>query len=141
MKAGRKVNLIKKLKNRLGLFQPPHYSPQPDARVEIIRKKTKLRRNFLPTLTATLFLWLTVVFILNYVDPYTAYSLTVFLLFLFLALFFTFSVLTSSKRRGVLVSFGIILILIFRYFGLGNFINIFLIAGIMAVAELYFSKR
>jgi hypothetical protein len=139
MRAGRKQSFWAKLKNKLPR-KTNLYTLQAVQRKEIVKRKLKLRRNFLPTLLIIILLWFIVAFIINFVDPYASWALQAFLLSVFLALFFTFTIITSSKRRGFLISFGILLILIFSYFGLGSYFNIILIAGIMITTELFFNR-
>lgn len=112
-------------------------------RPKIIRrqKEVKLRKNFLSTFIITFLLWLGVAGIVYFIDPYKNGATILFFLVLFFALFFTFSIIFINSRRGFVTSTGITLFITLRYFGLGNILNFFLIAGICIATEIYFSKR
>jgi hypothetical protein len=105
------------------------------------QKEVKLRKNFLATFIITFLLWLGVAGIVYFINPYENGATILFFLVLFFALFFTFSIIFVNSRRGFVTSTGITLFITLRYFGLGNILNFFLIAGICTAIELYFSKR
>jgi len=105
------------------------------------KKEVLKRKNFLPTLMVTFFLWLTLGGIVYFLEPDTFGILPLFFVLTFFALLFTFSIIFSHTRRGFLTTLGLILFLILRYFGIGNLLNFFLIFGILITVEFYFSKR
>jgi uncharacterized membrane protein YbhN (UPF0104 family) len=105
------------------------------------KKEVLKRKNFLPTLIVTLFIWLALGGIIYFLEPDIFGVLPLFLVLFFFALLFTFSILFSNTRRGFLTSFGLTLFLILRYFGIGNLLNFFLIASILITTEFYFSRK
>jgi uncharacterized membrane protein len=105
------------------------------------KKETEMRKNFLPTLIVTIFLWILIAFLICFLDPTLAGAIFLFLFLSFLALFLTFTTLLANTRHGLLVSSAIITFLILRYLGLGNFLNLILIAGLALTVELFFLKK
>ena len=104
------------------------------------KKQIRRRKNFLPTLIVTLLLWSLTFSLVYFIDPETALAVPGFFVLIFLSLLFTFSTIFASSRRGFLISFGIILFLILRYFGVGNILNFLLISGLLITAEIYFRR-
>jgi len=105
------------------------------------KEQIRRRKNFLPTLIITFLLWMLTSGLVYFIDPETALALPGFFLLIFLSLLFTFSTIFASSRRGFLISFGITLFLILRYFGVGNVLNFLLISGLLVTAEIYFGRR
>jgi len=105
------------------------------------QKEVKLRKNFLPTFIITLLLWIGIAGVIYFVDPYSTGAIIIFSLVAFFALFFIFSIIFMSSRRGLLTAAGFVLFLILRYFGVGNWLNFLLIMGICLIIEIYFSKK
>jgi hypothetical protein len=105
------------------------------------KKEVLKRKNFLPTLIVTIFLWLTLGGIVYFLEPDTFGILPLFFILVFFSLLFTFSIIFSQTRRGFLTALGLTLFLILRYFGIGNVLNFLLIAGILITFEIYLSKR
>ncbi len=105
------------------------------------KKEVLKRKNFLPTLIVTLFLWLTLGGVVYFLEPDTFGLLPLFFVLAFFAFLFTFSIIFSQTRRGFLTALGLTLFLILRYFGIGNVLNFILIAGILVTIEFYFSRR
>jgi len=105
------------------------------------QKEVKLRKNFFVTLLITLLLWLGVVGVIYFLDPYRATNIIVFFAVVFFALFFTLSIIFISSRRGVTASCALIIFILLRYFGVGNIINFLLIAGIYITLEIYLSRK
>lgn len=64
-----------------------------------------------------------------------------FLLNLFLALFFTLSVLFVNNKQGLALSTGVIILLILRLYQIANFLNIFLLLAAIFLLELYLIKE
>lgn len=110
-------------------------------RKEKRKEKVRRRKNFLPTLIVTVFLWGITAFFVYFIDPYAFGAVPVLLLAVFLALLFTFSTLFANTRRGLLVAFALTLFLVLRLLGVGNIVNFLLIVGLATTAELYFSKN
>lgn len=104
------------------------------------QKIAKKRKNFLPTLIAIILLWAGAAFMIYFADPDKLLVVPLFFLIFFLALLFTFSTLFANSRRGFLTAFAITFFLLLKYFGVGNLINLLLLAGIIITAELYLSR-
>ncbi|KKU22573.1 MAG: hypothetical protein UX88_C0019G0003 [Candidatus Woesebacteria bacterium GW2011_GWC2_47_16] len=104
-------------------------------------KEVKLRKNLLPTLAVTLILWGLLAGLIFFVEPDSVPAIPIFFLLVFLAFLFSFSLLFAHTRRGLVAAGAAALFLILRYLGVGNVLNLFLIAGLAVTAELYFSKN
>ncbi len=105
------------------------------------KKIRSARKNFLPTLLVTLVLWGTIAGVVFFVSPEVSGAPFVLFLLLFLALLFTFSLALANSRRGFLAAITITTFLIFRYFGIGNLLNLLLLAGLALAIETYFHKN
>ncbi|MFZ5932470.1 MAG: hypothetical protein ACOYT7_00050 [Patescibacteria group bacterium] len=110
-------------------------------RREIRKKEAKLRKNFLPSLIVALLLFSGVALLVYFVEPDTLGALPLFFILVFLSLLFFFSLLFANTRRGLLLSSGLTLFLLLRYFGIGNILNLLLILGIAITIELYLLKN
>jgi hypothetical protein len=104
------------------------------------KKKTRLRKNFFPTLLVIVTLWSLLGLIIIFTSPYTVGSLILFFIILFAAVLFTFSLVFANTRRGFLIALGIIVFLILRYFGIGNILNLLLIVGALISVDFYLTK-
>lgn len=98
------------------------------------------RKNFFPTLLITVFLWLSLAAIIYFIEPDTFGILPLFFINIFFALLFTFSTIFGHSRRGFIAATCVTLFTLLRYFGIGNVINLLLIAGAGISIEIYFSK-
>ena len=99
------------------------------------------RRNFLPTLLFTILLWILLAGLIYFVDPNSFAAIPVFFVLLFTALLFTFSLLFTSTRRGLIVSIALSLYAVLAYLGVGNVLNLLLIVAIAVCVELYFKTK
>lgn len=110
-----------------------------------LRKKRadqiKKQRNFFPALILTIFLWFLVLTIIIFTDPKQNGMLEIFFASMYLSLLFTFSLIMGNTRRGVLIAFVITIFFILKYFGIGSFINLFLLIGSAAAFEFFFTKN
>ena len=107
-----------------------------------VRKLQKIKRkSFFPTLIITLIFWIICALIFFYADPEYGGAVTLFIVVIFLSLFFTASILLVNKRRGFLISLGISLMLLFRMWGVGNIVNMLLLAGMLIAFEIYSGKK
>jgi len=110
-------------------------------------KAGKRRKNFFVTLILILIFWAITGGVIGFIEPelikdlFIPNSYFLFFLPLFLALFFTLSVIFTNSRRGFLVSIGFIFFLIFRLHELGNLLNLFLIIGLIITFEYYFTQK
>ena len=103
--------------------------------------KARHRRNFLPTLIITLFLWSLVTSVVYFIEPENFGAIPLFFALVFFALLFTSSLIFGDKRRGLITSISLTLFLILRYFGIGNILNFLLLAGLAVTVELYLSRN
>ena len=109
-------------------------------RKNLRKKQIKLRKNSLPTLLITLFLWGLLFLLVFFVDPETFGIVLLFFLLFFLATFLTATIVFINKRRGVITALSLTFFLVLMYFGQGNVINLLLVLGITIASEVYFSK-
>jgi hypothetical protein len=102
---------------------------------------TKRRKNFFPTLVLAVLSWLGWFFVLLRIPPETTFSLFAFFFLLFVALFLTSALLLANSRRGLMAALFVILVLVFRYYQIGNLVNLILLLAIFVALELFFSKK
>jgi len=100
----------------------------------------KKRKSFLPSVVITVFLWLTLIFTILLVDPGQKGSLELFFGTLLFAGIFTFSLLLGNTRRGFLVSIALVFFLFLRYLGVGSFLNLALIIGVVILFEYAYTS-
>ena len=110
-------------------------------RKEKRQREIKLRKNFFVTLLFIIMLWIFVVVTIFLIDPSDFGAVPLFLFLLFLAIFFTSSAMIIHTRRGFLTASAITIFLILRVLGVGNVLNLLLLAGLTITLELYFSKN
>jgi hypothetical protein len=107
-----------------------------------LRKQQILKRkNFLPTLLVTVFLWISLVGLIYFVDPGVFGVIILFFVLIFFALLFTFSLIFANSRRGITIAIASIFFLFLTYLGIGNILNLILVFAIALCIELYFSLR
>lgn len=87
-----------------------------DLRNKILTK----RRNFLPSLIITIILWISVIAIVFTTDPKYSLNLFFFFILLGLSLLFTFAIIFSNKRLGIIFSLCITTFLILTHLNAGN---------------------
>jgi hypothetical protein len=104
-------------------------------------KKIRLGKNFLPSLILTILLWLGLFYVFFFVDPNEHGAIQIFFAVLTFTLTFTLSIAFANTRRGLIATGAIILFLVLRYLGVGNIVNLILIAGLAVTAELYLNSR
>jgi len=105
---------------------------------ELRKQQVLKRKNFLPTLLITIFLWLFLGSLIYFIDPDTFAAVPLFFVLIFSCLLFTFSLIFAGGRRGLIGSVSITLFLILAYFGIGNILNLLLMVAIAVCIELYF---
>lgn len=105
------------------------------------RKSLRRRKNYYPTLILIVFFWGLATALVYFVDPLTTGAIQLFFVIIFLATLLTLSILVANSTRGLIGSCVITIFLILRYFGVGNIINILLLAGIAIAADLYFTRH
>ena len=104
------------------------------------QKEVQLRKNFLPTLIVIFLLWLSLAYIIFFIDPAQTGAVNLLFLLLFFTLLFTLSTLFANTRRGFIVSASTVFFLSLAYFGVANILNFILIIAIVAIIEIYLMK-
>jgi hypothetical protein len=99
------------------------------------------RKNFLPALILNILLWMMLAVLIYFIDPDSFFAVPAFFILSFTCLLFTFSLLFGNTRRGLFAAVGLTIFLILRYLGIGNLLNLLLIAAIAICIEIYFSRR
>lgn len=106
-----------------------------------------MKKNFFVTFILIIIFWAVTAGIIGFIEPQLIKDLILpnsYLLFflpLFLALFFTLSVVFANTRRGFLSSLNIIFFLILRLHELGNLLNLFLLIGLTFALDYYFTEK
>ena len=104
------------------------------------------RKNYLIILILIFIFWLSFALMIFFVEPKIVENIPFknsylpFFLNLFLALFFTFAVIFTNSRRGLMAAANLILLLILRLNGLDNLLNLFFIIGLTLVLDRLFSS-
>ena len=96
------------------------------------------KKNFLPTLILSLVFWGSWIYLIGWLPPKNYFFIFNFYLLLFLAVFLSVSLILANSKMGGLTAFWLILILIFRYFKIGNSLNIGLLTLIFSLLIFYF---
>ena len=115
------------------------FNPENPKLVSNKKEWAKKRRNFLPTAAVSLVIltvWLVVFFL---VPPETHLAPLLFLALTFLQVLFITSLIFANTRRGLLTSLGAVSFLITKYYGVGNYLTLLLIIGILVTVEYYLS--
>lgn len=99
------------------------------------------QKNYLLSFLITLAFWLGTGFIFLTIPPKSLLIIGLFVILLFLALFFTLSLITASSKYGFLISIGLTLILILKKTGQATPLNLFLLLIIIIILNLLFKKR
>src|SRR4030043_1114288 len=99
------------------------------------------RKNFFPTLLLAILFWLGWLLVLFKVPPENLLSILGFFSLLFATLFLTSALLFANSRRGLITALFFVLVLIFRYYQIGNFLNLMILLAIFVSLELFFSKQ
>lgn len=106
-----------------------------------LRKKQNIKKKKpLLSLAVTTILWLSIACVIYFTDPGGFGTVILFILLVFLALLFTFSIISANTRRGLIISTATTGFLVLRYFDVGNVLNLILICGIAIAIDLYLSK-
>jgi len=102
--------------------------------------RIKKRKNFALTFLLAILFWLAFGWLVYFQAPANNLLIFSFYLLLFLAVFLTAALILANSRRGFLLATFIILTLIFRYYQIGNLLNILLLAAIILILEIYLAK-
>src|SRR3989344_5116627 len=108
-------------------------------------EKLSQKKKTFPLTILAIILWGACAFVILFIDPDAGGAVIFFLLLLFVSLYLTLSLVLSQfaqnfRRRSFLISFGATAFLALSVIGLGNWLNLFLLFGILATIEYYFSK-
>lgn len=103
-------------------------------------QKLNRQKNFSLSLAIILILWILLGSYIYLIDPETKGALLIFFILLTSTLIFTLSFIFINTRRGILVTVTIIIFLLFRYFGLGNTLNAFLLGALAVIVDQYTKK-
>jgi len=134
VKSKRKKHIRSKVK-------PPKKAKLSSKLKAIKRKKEKnKRKNFLPTLVVTIILWVVIGGLIYFADPHSFGVIPLFLVLVYVATMFTFSIIFAQTRRGIITASALTLFLILRYLGIGNVLNLLLILGLSLAIEYYFNR-
>ena len=120
------------------------FSREKDQPKQLIRRTLNFRqrrKNFFPTLLLAILFWLGWSLILFKVPPENLLSILGFFSLLFATLFLTSALLFANSRRGLITALFFVLVLIFRYYQIGNFLNLMILLAIFVSLELFFSKQ
>jgi len=104
----------------------------------------KRRKNYLPGLVLVIVLWGLLGVLIYWVEPELIKDIVIpglylpFFLLFFPASFLTLAVVLANSRRGLIVASALNLFLALRLFGLGNVLNLILLAGIAVAVDRYF---
>jgi hypothetical protein len=104
-------------------------------------QERKYRKNILPALLIGVIFWITTSFIFLFIDPNTTGAVFYLLASLFAALFFTCSIVLANVRRGLFVSLGFVVLLLFQYWKVGSVFNTLLVIIIFSLFEVYFQAN
>jgi len=107
---------------------------------ELRKQQVLKRKNFLPTLLITIFLWLFLGGLIYFIDPDTFAAVPLFFVLIFSCLLFTFSLVFADGRRGLVGSIAIAFFFILAYLGVGNILNLLLIVAIAVCIEIYWAR-
>jgi hypothetical protein len=107
---------------------------------KITAAKIKRRKNFLPALILALLFWGLLGWLVYSFPPANNLLISTFYLCLFLAVFLTSSLVFANSKLGSLVAFWLILFLVFRYFKIGNVLNLSLLTAIFFLLGIYLYK-
>lgn len=97
----------------------------------------KQRRNFLPAFVVTGIFWVLWGWLVFSFPPEAEFALFAFYLLLFAASFLTFALLFANSKLGFLTATFIIAILLFRYYQIGNILNLSLLGAIYLALFIY----
>ena len=110
---------------------------------KLLKPKKSRRKNFLVTFILIIVFWSTFAFLIFFIEPGQIKNLIIpgaylpFFINLFLAIFFTLSVVLNNSQRGLLISLGIIAFLILRLHDFGNLLNLILIIGLIVAIDFF----
>ena len=84
-----------------------------------MRKQYKLRK-----IIFTASWWIFLILIVYFTSPVSSLWQVLFLVCQFLAIFFSLSLINRKIKTNLLIAFYIVLVLVFRLFGIGSLLNL-----------------
>lgn len=105
------------------------------------------KKNIWPSVVITLILWVSLSLMIYFVQPNLVKNLLIpgiylpFMLNVFLAVFFTLSLILKNRRRSLLISLSLVIFLLLRVLELGNILNLVLLCAIIITLETTFTKK
>lgn len=119
--------------------------------VLMFEKKIKAvkKRHKIPLIDLALILisFLLLNFIIFFIEPESIKNLIlpnsylIFFLVLFTFIYFTAHFIFSNTRRSLLISIILVIFLLLRLHGLGNWLNLILLIGLGTTIDYYFTKK
>lgn len=103
--------------------------------------KNKRRKNFLPALLLAIVFWGFWGRLVYFFQPESFWLIICFYLLLFAAVFFTTALSFGNSNLGLLSAFWIIIFLNFRFFKIGNILNLSLLTIIFLLLGFYLFRR
>ena len=103
------------------------------------------RKNYWPSLVVTLVWWGLVMLIVLMIDPQVVADFPlpgtygVFIFFLFLAIWFTMSLVLVNTRRGLLIAIGVVILAYLKLWKVLSLFNFAILVGMVVAFEYYFS--
>jgi len=102
--------------------------------------KIKRRKNFLPALILALAFWGLWGWLVYSFPPLSNLLIAAFSLLLFLAVFLSGALIFANSKLGLITALWLILFLSFRYFKIGNLLNLSLLTIIFLLLGIYLFK-
>ena len=103
--------------------------------------RARYRKNLLPAILVTIIIWFLWTTVFLFVPPDSLVAIILFLLLSFIASLFTGALVLGRTRRGVLLGIGVLIYMGLSFYGVANYLNLILIAGVILTLEYYFSTR
>ncbi len=106
-----------------------------------LKSKIKRRKNFFPPLLLGIIFWGAWGWLVYAYPPDNNLLIFLFYFLLFLAAFFTLALVFANTKMGLLTAIWFIFILVFRYFKIGNVLNLSLLTIIFFLLLVHFSRK
>jgi len=106
-----------------------------------LKSKIKRRKNFLPPLLSAIIFWGVWGWFIYSYPPETNFLIFIFYILLFLAAFFTLALIFANSKMGLVTAIWFIFILVFRYFKIGNTLNVGLLTIIFFLLLIHFNRK
>jgi hypothetical protein len=103
--------------------------------------KNKRKKNFLPALILAIVFWGFWGWVVYSSVPESGLTIFLFYLLLFASVFFTTALAFGNSNLGLLSAFWVIIFLNFRFFKIGNVLNLSLLTIIFLLLGFYLFRR